>query len=64
MYISPGITSYQGYNYGFRIYTVDGNYSNSTHYPLDHETYIFDLDQANYHNNPNWTFLYSAKVCF
>lgn len=62
LYISPGVTSYQGFNLGYRIYTIDGDYSDSTHSVLDHETYVFDLDKANYDNNPEWALEYSAKV--
>ena len=62
LYVSPGVTSYQGLNLGYRVYTVDGEYSDSTHTVLDHETYIFDLDKANLNNTPEWVFEYSAKV--
>ena len=30
-YVSPSVTSYQQLNMGFRIYTMDGNYSGSTY---------------------------------
>jgi len=30
-YIGPGVTSYQGLNMGFRIYTMDGIYNGTTY---------------------------------
>lgn len=64
LFIGPGVTSYQGYNLGYRIYVVDGYHGNSTHAVLDHETYVFDLDKANKDNSPEWTFEYSAKKAY
>ena len=29
-YLGPAITPYEGYNPGYRIYTIDGNYANSS----------------------------------
>ena len=65
MFISPGVTSYQDFNLGYRIYTVDGNYSNSTHTVLDHETYILDIAKARNlsdDSTPQWELEYAAKV--
>ena len=62
MYVGPGVTTYQGLNLGFRFYTVDGDYNDSTHAVLDHEVYILDMGQANRDNNPHWVWEYSAKV--
>lgn len=60
--MSPGVTPFQGLNLGYRIYTIDGEYSDSSHSVLDHETYVFDLEKANYNNTPEWVLEYSAKV--
>ena len=65
MFIAPGVTSYPIFNMGYRIYTADGNYGNSTHTMLDHETYILDLAKARNlsdDSKPEWEFEYSAKV--
>lgn len=62
VFIAPGVTSYQGYNMGFRIYTIDGNYSNSSHALLDHQSWYMDLADANHSNTTKWQFEYSAKV--
>ena len=35
-YIGPGVTSYQGLNMGFRIYTMDGNYNWTTYVHTDY----------------------------
>ena len=62
VYIAPGVTSYMGYNLGFRIYTIDGNYNGSSHALLDHESWYFDLAAANKNNVTKWQYSYSAKV--
>ena len=28
--LGPSVTSYQGYNMGFRVYTIDGDYNGTT----------------------------------
>lgn len=62
VFIAPGVTSYQGYNMGFRIYTIDGDYANSSHALLDHQSWYMDLAQANKDNATKWEYEYSAKV--
>nr|KAG5693323.1 hypothetical protein BaRGS_008399 [Batillaria attramentaria] len=42
-YISPSVTPYFNLNMGYRIFTIDGNYSSSSWAVLDHETYILNL---------------------
>ena len=29
-FLGPSVTSYQGYNMGFRVYTIDGDYNGTT----------------------------------
>nr|API81380.1 venom toxin [Hemiscorpius lepturus] len=63
-YIGPSITTYDGVNPGYRIYTVDGNYPNSSRVVLDHETYYLNLTEANLTNKPIWRLEYTAKKAF
>lgn len=63
-YIGPSITTYDGVNPSYRIYTVDGNRANSTRMVLDHETYYMNLTEANLNNNPQWKFEYSAYKAY
>ncbi|KFM77578.1 Sphingomyelin phosphodiesterase, partial [Stegodyphus mimosarum] len=64
IYIGPSVTTYDGVNPGYRIYTVDGNYPRSSRVVLDHETYYLNLTEANSHMEPVWRFEYSAKEAF
>ena len=63
-YVTPSITTYGGLNPGYRIFEIDGFYSNSTFAVLDHETYIMNLTDANLHNKPQWFKEYSAKDAY
>uniref|UniRef100_A0A1W7R9I3 Sphingomyelin phosphodiesterase n=1 Tax=Hadrurus spadix TaxID=141984 RepID=A0A1W7R9I3_9SCOR len=63
-YVSPSITTYNGVNPGYRIYTVDGNYPNSSRTVLDHETYYLNLTEANLSDKPKWKLEYTAKKAF
>ncbi|XP_035230475.1 sphingomyelin phosphodiesterase-like [Stegodyphus dumicola] len=60
-YIGPSVTSYDGVNPSYRIYTVDGNYPESTQAVLDHETYYLNLTEANMLDKPKWRKSYSAR---
>ncbi|KAF8793227.1 sphingomyelin phosphodiesterase-like [Argiope bruennichi] len=64
VYIGPSVTTYDGFNPGYRIYTVDGNYPQSSRYVLDHETYFANLTEANLKMKLNWQFEYSAKEAY
>lgn len=65
-YLAPSATTYNSGNPAYRIYTVDGNYPNSTWAVLDHETFTMNLTEAN--NNPNnepkWSLEYSALKAY
>merc|ERR1719369_1732483 len=63
-YITPSVTSYTGFNPGYRIYTIDAGHAEETYRVLDTETFVFDLPAANtagQDNLPQWYKLYSAK---
>ncbi|CAL1293894.1 unnamed protein product [Larinioides sclopetarius] len=60
-YIGPSVTSYDGLNPSYRIYTVDGSYPKSTSAVLDHETYYLNLTEANLWDRPIWRKSYSAR---
>ncbi|GIY72021.1 sphingomyelin phosphodiesterase, partial [Caerostris extrusa] len=59
-YIGPSVTSYDGVNPSYRIYTVDGSHPKSSSAVLDHETYYLNLTEANLWNRPTWRMSYSA----
>jgi sphingomyelin phosphodiesterase len=61
-YITGSVTTFSLVNPGYRIYVVDGNYSQSTWQVLDHENYITNLTEANLIGKPVWKKEYSAKV--
>lgn len=63
-YIGPSVTTYDGFNPGYRIYTLDGNYPESSKYVLDHETYFTNLTEANLKRKINWELEYSAKKAY
>uniref|UniRef100_T1IYT3 Saposin B-type domain-containing protein n=1 Tax=Strigamia maritima TaxID=126957 RepID=T1IYT3_STRMM len=60
-YVGPSVTPYVGLNPAFRIYTIDGLYTNSSYAVLDHENYMMDLESANKNGTASWFKLYSAK---
>lgn len=64
VYIGPSVTTYDSVNPGYRIYTVDGNYPQSSRAVLDHETYYLNLTEANLYNKPKWRLEYSAKKTY
>ncbi|XP_078393279.1 sphingomyelin phosphodiesterase [Cetorhinus maximus] len=63
-FIAPSVTTYINLNPGFRIYLIDGNYSESSHLVLDHETYILNLTEANESVNPKWVLLYRLREAY
>ncbi|KAM9455654.1 sphingomyelin phosphodiesterase [Clarias gariepinus] len=74
-YIAPSVTTFINLNPGYRVYYIDGNYSDSTHLVLDHETFILNLTLANgFQDNsswfpkpdpdPAWTLLYRASQAY
>uniref|UniRef100_A0A1X7T6Y9 Sphingomyelin phosphodiesterase n=1 Tax=Amphimedon queenslandica TaxID=400682 RepID=A0A1X7T6Y9_AMPQE len=63
-YNGPSVTTYSYQNAGYRIYTVDGNYNESSRQVLDHDTYILNITDANLTNKPKWIHEYSAKDAY
>ncbi|XP_053639438.1 sphingomyelin phosphodiesterase isoform X2 [Cherax quadricarinatus] len=63
-YIGPSVTSYYKLNPGYRIYTIEGEYTGSQKLVLDHETWVMNLDEANRDGVPRWYQLYSAKRAY
>ena len=61
-YLGPSVTTTSFLNPGYRIYTIDGDYEESTWQILDFETKFMNLTEANLYGNPKWTLEYSAKV--
>jgi sphingomyelin phosphodiesterase len=62
IYVAGSVTTSSFLNPGFRIYTVDGNYANSSWQVLDHDNYFLNLTEANLSLNATWAKAYSAKV--
>ncbi|XP_028396329.1 sphingomyelin phosphodiesterase-like [Dendronephthya gigantea] len=62
-YIGPSLTTYQNLNPGYRTYTADGSYNESTYAILDHSTYYLDLVSTT-KDNMVWKFEYSAKEAY
>ncbi|XP_067889077.1 sphingomyelin phosphodiesterase isoform X2 [Heterodontus francisci] len=63
-FIAPSVTTYIDLNPGYRVYWIDGNYSESSHLVLDHETYILNLTEANESMNPKWVLLYRLREAY
>ena len=62
-YVTGSITTFNYDNPNYRIYSVDGDYKDSTWHVLDHENYFMNLTEANISNEPKWELEYTAKVC-
>lgn len=65
-YVAPSTTTFNTGHPAFRIYVVDGNYSNSSWAVLDHETYLMNLTEldANPSREPSWKLEYTAKAAY
>lgn len=67
-YVAPSVTTYPvssskfAANPAYRIYIIDGDYTNSTRRVLNHETYFLNLTEANAKNITQWRLEYDAKV--
>lgn len=59
-YIAPSVTTYQRLNPGYRVYDIDAQ----SKYVVDHQTYIFNLTEANASNVTNWQLEYSAQSAY
>lgn len=65
-YVAPSTTTFNTGHPSFRIYVVDGNYSNSSWAVLDHETYLMNLTEldADPSREPSWKLEYTAKAAY
>jgi len=61
-WISPSITTYHYNQPSYRIYTIDGNYPDSTFRVLDAETYSTNVTEAGINGHePIWTLEYNTR---
>ncbi|XP_019379299.1 PREDICTED: sphingomyelin phosphodiesterase [Gavialis gangeticus] len=66
-FVAPSVTTYINLNPGYRVYQLDGNYPESSHRVLDHETFILNLTEANAAGpgaTPHWHRLYRAREAY
>ncbi|CAF1261330.1 unnamed protein product [Adineta ricciae] len=49
-YIAPSLTTESFLNPGYRMYTLDGDYPQSSYWVLDHRTVIMNLTATNFYN--------------
>ncbi|XP_021959476.1 sphingomyelin phosphodiesterase [Folsomia candida] len=69
LYIGASTTAHTNLNPGFKVYHVDGGRgADSTWEIMDHETWIYNLTEANANVEPNgampWKLMYKAKETF
>ncbi|CAD6185574.1 unnamed protein product [Caenorhabditis auriculariae] len=61
VYSAPSLTPYAEFYPAYRIYTVDGDYTGSTHQVIDFEEWYFNLTTNNANpSNPQWQKLYAS----
>ncbi|XP_011305839.1 sphingomyelin phosphodiesterase [Fopius arisanus] len=63
-YVGPSVSPYENLNPGYRIYYIDDDEASPTRQVVDHETWIMNLDDANFHDSPTWYRLYSARDAY
>ncbi|CAL1539136.1 unnamed protein product [Lymnaea stagnalis] len=63
-YVAPSVTPFSNLNMGYRFYTVDGYYKNSSFQVVDHETFYLNLTRANLEGKITWELEYSAKASY
>ena len=63
-YIAPSVTTQSFLNPGYRVYTVDGYYKDSSYQVIDTKTVFLNLTEANEFNVTKWREEYSAKKAF
>ncbi|CAL8071311.1 unnamed protein product [Orchesella dallaii] len=66
LYISTSVTPYSYVNPGYKVFLADGarGENNSTWEIVDHETWIYNVTQANLEGSPTLFKEYSAKEAF
>ncbi|CAL4122871.1 unnamed protein product [Meganyctiphanes norvegica] len=60
-YIAPSQTTWDYYNPGYRVYTVEDQHDETTWSIIDYENWIMNLTEAHEIGSPRWFELYSAK---
>ncbi|ESO84682.1 hypothetical protein LOTGIDRAFT_131784 [Lottia gigantea] len=63
-YVPGSGTTYNNLNPGFRIYTVDGNYTGSTWAPLDWDNYVAEISKSSAETPPAWVKEYSPRSAY
>ncbi|CAL1543340.1 unnamed protein product [Lymnaea stagnalis] len=63
-FVSPSVTTYSLNNPIYRIYTLDGDYANSSWAVLDYSNFYLNLTEANLSDKPQWQFEYSPKKAY
>jgi len=63
-YVAPSMTPIDGVNPAYRIYTVQGDYANSSSLVFDHQTFWLDLEAAKADLEANVTTGYRVDVSF
>ncbi|KAL3856819.1 hypothetical protein ACJMK2_011534 [Sinanodonta woodiana] len=64
VYIPGSVTTYTDLNPGYRIYEIDGNYTESSWQVLDFTNYYLNLTEANQSGNAEWKMEYNAKTAY
>jgi sphingomyelin phosphodiesterase len=58
------VTTYKSLNPGYRIFTIDGDYSGSSYWALDHRTVIMNLTASNSQNQTIFQDEYNARDAY
>jgi sphingomyelin phosphodiesterase len=63
-YITPSLTTFSNLNPGYRVYQIDGTYSESSYWVLNHRTVIMNLTATNIYNQTIFVDEYDARTAF
>ncbi|KAI8782638.1 sphingomyelin phosphodiesterase [Biomphalaria glabrata] len=63
-FIAPSVTPGSNINPIYRIYTMDGNYADSSWAVLDFNSFYLNITDTNKSGNPVWQFEYSPKMLY
>ena len=58
------MTTYSNLNPGYRVFTIDGDYSGSSYWALDHRTVIMNLTESNIQNRTIFLDEYNARDAY
>jgi sphingomyelin phosphodiesterase len=58
------VTTYSNLNPGYRIFTIDGDYSGTSYWALDHRTVIMNLTESNMYNKTIFQDEYNARDAY